>query len=124
MKKQAHHRQADEFAVELLRTHSQHIKQEVIESAPYFMTRLRTKIAQEQQVAQFWEFGVFSARKWLIALGCVALVFFFGNLIAIGTQTYTLSQVTAESSSSDYEPEDSDYIHTSDEALNVELQKE
>lgn len=115
----------DRFAADLLRHHSKYIKQETPEFPPYFMTRLQARIARERQVAQFWEFGVISAQKWLIALGCVALVFFFGNLVAIGTQTYPLSSPTVESSANDSESlEDSDYVHAGEEALNVELQKE
>jgi hypothetical protein len=124
MKRQSQKNQIDEFAIELLRHHSQYIARDTPESTPYFMTRLRARIAQEHQTSQFWEFGVISAQKWLIALGCVALVFFFGNLVAIGIQTHTLSQVTVESSSNDTDSDDSDYVHAGEEALNVELQKE
>ncbi len=122
MKRTSLKEQIDQFAVQLLRHHSEYVQQETPESAPYFMTRLRARIAQEQQVAQFWEFGVISAQKWLIALGCVALVFFFGNLVAIGTQSHRLTPMTVGSSLNDLE--DSDYVHASEEALNVELQKE
>ena len=115
--------QVDEFAIQLLHNYAEGVRQEMEAPSPFFTTRLRTRISQEQQASQFWEFGVISAQKWLVALSCIALLFFFGNLVAVGTQTHLLSHTSLESSHN--ELEDGDDIHSSDEALNVDmLQKE
>lgn len=121
MKRPNFHHELDVFANELLRNHAEQLRQEVEPSTPFFMSRLQARILREQQVSQFWEFGVISARKWLVALSCIALLFFFGNLIVAGTQSQLLLRTPIESSQ--YEPEDGDDVHS--EALNVDLlQKE
>ncbi len=122
MKRQTLQTEIDKFSMRLLRHHSDCVRQEMIDDpSPFFMSRLRARISQEKQLSQFWELGVVSARRWLVALSCVALLFFFGNLVAVGTQTRLLSHTPIESSHN--EPEDGDDVHS--EALNVDmLQKE
>ena len=121
MKKFTLQKEIDKFVIHLLRHYSEGIQQEIEEPSPFFMTRLRTRISAQQQMSQFWEFGVISARKWLVALSCIALLFFLGNLIVLGTQSNVLIRVTIESSQ--YELEETEDVHS--EALNVDvLQKE
>ncbi len=121
MKKHTFQNEVDKFATQLLRNHSNYVQQEGEVPSPFFMTRLRSRISEQQQMSQFWEFGVILARKWLVALSCIALLFLFGNLIVVGTQSHLLIRVPIESSQ--YEPEDDDDIHS--EALNIDtLQKE
>lgn len=121
MKRPTFPNETDKFVRHLLRNYSEGIHQETEELSPFFMTHLRSRISAQHQVTQFWEFGVISARKWLVALSCIALLFFFGNLIVMGTQSHLLIRVPTESSQ--YELEDSEDVHS--EALNVDLlQKE
>ncbi len=113
--------ETDTFVSHLLRDYSAGIQQESHDLSPFFMACLRARIAEQQQISQFWEFGVISARKWLVAFSFIALLFFFGNLILLGTQSQLVVHFPTESSS--YEPDDADDPHS--EALNVDLlQKE
>ena len=109
----------DKFTIQLLQNHADIVRQQIEEPSPFFMTRLWTSISKEQQATQFWEFGVISAKKWLVALSCIAILFFFGNVIAVRTQPDLLSRTAIESPQ--FEPDDD--VHS--EALNVDmLQKE
>lgn len=121
MKRISFQNEVDNFAIELIRSRAEQLQEKTEPSTPFFMTRLQARILREQQVTQFWEFGVISAQKWLVALSCIALLFFFGNLIIAGTQSQLLIRGVVESSQ--YEPEDVEDVHS--EALNVDmLQKE
>ncbi len=114
--------EADNFVTHLLRDYSEGIQQDTDDCSPFFMTRLRARIAEQQQMSQFWEFGVISARKWLVAFSFIALLFFFGNLLFLGTQSSQLV-VRIPTESSSFELEETDDVHS--EALNVDLlQKE
>lgn len=113
--------ETDTFVSHLLRDYSAGIQQETHDLSPFFIARLRGRIAEQQQISQVWEFGVISARKWLVAFSFIALLFFFGNLILVGTQSELVVRHPTESSS--YEPDDAEDLHS--EALNVDLlQKE
>jgi hypothetical protein len=114
----------NQLVTQLLRHYSADIQaeveaDEVKANSPYFTTRLWAHIRQEQQAQQFWEIGVISARKWLFGLSVVALLFFFGNLVAIGTQT-GLSPY-AQTPSMWLDAEEGDYV---EEALIEGLHKE
>jgi hypothetical protein len=86
---------------------------------PFFTARVWACIRQEQQAQQFWEVGVISARKWLLGLSFVALLFFFGNLAAVGLQSQFSSRISTPSSGLDLE--EGDYV---EEALYEDVNKE
>ncbi len=112
MKKNHLKNDTNQFITRLLQSYSEHIRveSEIVDAnhTPFFMTRLWASIRQEQQSPQIWELGVISARKWLFALSVVALLFFFGNLVAIRTQSRGLLHPTAQSSLQDME--EGDYV--------------
>jgi len=109
----------DQLALQLFRNYSDHLQNDD-QVSPYFTSRVWQRIAKEQHLLpSVWAIEVISARRWLIALTVIALLFFAGNLIAIRLQSgFPLS---TQSSVLD----DSDYISTEDEAFNlIGLQKE
>ena len=82
----------------------------------HFMTRIQQQIKYQRNLSQVWEVGVFSARKWLFAFCCIAVFFFFGNLLVIGNKTS--SHLNVQSFSSEVsEIEDNDYIHAPNERI-------
>lgn len=81
------------------------------EVSSLFIMQVQQSIKLQQNLTQVWEFGVFSARKWLFAFSCVAVLFFFGNLFVIGSGP--TSQLGTQFVLNDVsEVEDTDYIHT------------
>lgn len=125
MKEKLHGPELDNLTFKLLRNYSDQIREDQSPLPAYFMTRLRARIAQEQQTSQVWEFGVISAKNWLFALSLVALMFFFGNLMVLNTQFNLFSSSSGNQSLNG--TDERDFVHTDEdvEALNVdEFQKE
>lgn len=75
-----------------------------------FLVKVQQRIKLQRNLAQVWEFGVFSARNWLFALCCIAVLFFFGNLFVIGSSPRSHQSIQFVSGDVS-EVEDTDYIH-------------
>lgn len=115
MKNNLTNQELDQFATQIIRNYGAMNHQAEELSSPYFLTRLRARINEEQQLAQLWEIGVIKARRWLVAFSAVALLFFFGNLFAVGTHL-----VIPATGQVHLEQDDGDDLHSDEEALNVD----
>lgn len=126
MKDNLHKSDLDHLTFNLLHNFSDRIRGDQTPLPPYFMSRLRARIAQEQQISQVWEFGVISAKNWLFALSLVALMFFAGNLLVLNTHLKILFYNIGKQSINISDERDIVHPDVEDvEALNVDdFQKE
>lgn len=75
--------QLDQLGVALLQAAAKDQPENTDSSSPYFMSRLRVRINEEQQTPVFWETGILAARNWLFGFSAVALIFFISSVWSV-----------------------------------------